>query len=68
MWGFIFGLAAGTAVLSNKPKVRRGLAVLLVAGEDAVACAGHTVRRVGTQIREDLEDIMAEARGPEDRY
>ena len=68
MWGFLFGLAAGTAALSNKPTVRRGLAVLLVAGEDAVACAGHTARRVTTQIREDLEDILAEARGHEDRY
>jgi len=66
MWGFLFGLASGTALLSNGPQVRRGLAVLLVAGEDAAAGAARLARRAAVQIREDLEDILAEARGPEE--
>ncbi len=67
MWGFLFGLGVGTALLSSGPQVCRRLAVLLVTGEDAAVCAARTARRVAVQIREDLEDIAAEARGPEGR-
>lgn len=65
MLGFILGLATGRA-LSNPSLVRHGLAVVLVAGEDAVACAARTAQRVSVQIREDIEDIIAEAQSSQE--
>ncbi len=67
MLGFLLGLTAGMTALSTRPQMRNGLSALLAAGEDAAVCAVHTARRVSAQIREDLEDIMAEAQSTEER-
>lgn len=67
MWGFFLGLAAGTVLSdANRSLARRGLEVLLVTGENAVVCGARMAHRVTVQIREDFEDIMAEARASED--
>ena len=67
MLGFLLGWTAGMTALSARPQLQKGLSVLLAASEDAAVCALHAARRVSAQIREDLEDILAEAQSTKER-
>ena len=62
MLSFLLGLTAVGAVLNNRQGVARGLATLLVKGQDVVVGVGREVQRLAEQTSEDLQDIVAEAR------
>jgi len=62
MFGFLLGLAAGTALVCNRSGVTRSIARLIVVGEDVVVTASVQAQRTAARLREDLEDVVAEAR------
>jgi hypothetical protein len=61
MVSFLIGWLAGSIALNNRTDVRRGLATVIVRSEDVLAAASQHASRVAAQLREDLEDIVAEA-------
>ena len=61
MLGFLLGCAAGTIVAFNGPRVRRLLAMMLIKGEDTAESVNHHAVRLAVQVKEDWEDIVAEA-------
>ena len=62
MLSFLLGLTAAGAVLNNRQGVARGLATLIVKGQDVAVAVGREVQRMAEQTSEDLQDIVAEAR------
>jgi len=62
MLSFLLGLTAAGAVLNNRQGVARGLATLIVKGQDVATAVGREVQRMAEQTTEDLQDIVAEAR------
>jgi hypothetical protein len=61
MFSFLIGLATGSALVLNGPKVRRSLAKAVLKGGNAAAAAGKQVQRVSTRVLEDFQDAFAEA-------
>ena len=61
MFSFLVGLATGSALLLNGPKVRRSLAKAVLTGGNAAATAGKHMQRVSTRVLEDFQDAFAEA-------
>ena len=62
MLSFLLGFTAAGAVLNNRQGVARGLATLIVKGQDVAVAVGREVQRMAEQTSEDLQDIVAEAR------
>lgn len=61
MFSFLIGLATGSALVLNGPKVRRSLAKAVLTGGNAAVTAGKHVQRVSTRVVEDFQDAFAEA-------
>ena len=61
MFSFLIGLATGSALVLNGPKVRRSIAKAVLTGGSAAATAGKHVQRVSTRVLEDFQDAFAEA-------
>jgi hypothetical protein len=61
MFSFLIGLATGSALVLNGPKVRRSLAKAVLTGGSAAATAGKHVQRVSARVLEDFQDAFAEA-------
>jgi hypothetical protein len=61
MMTFFLGWWAGSILMNNRSNVRHALAVALVKSEDAMVATTRHAYRVAAQVREDLEDIVAEA-------
>jgi hypothetical protein len=62
MFSFLFGLGVGTVCLLNRDATRRLLATVIAKGQDATQAAGREGLRWAATVREELEDIVAEAR------
>jgi hypothetical protein len=61
MFSFLIGLATGSALVLNGPKVRRSLAKAVLTGGSAAVTAGKHVQRVSARVVEDFQDAFAEA-------
>jgi ubiquinone biosynthesis protein UbiJ len=61
MFSFLVGLATGSALVLNGPKVRRSLAKAVLTGGNAAAAASKHVQRISTRVLEDFQDAFAEA-------
>ena len=60
--GFVAGAGFGAALVLNSRGVRRGLAKAVVKGGKAATTASRHVMRVSTEMMEDFQDALAEAR------
>jgi hypothetical protein len=63
---FLLGVGVGAACLLNRDATRRLLATLIVKGRDATEAAGKEGLRWAASVREELQDIVAEARALEE--
>jgi hypothetical protein len=61
MWGFLLGSLAGVLIRVNGPKVRHGIAVLIVKSEKCIGDIASGAQATATRLSEDWEDIKAEA-------
>jgi hypothetical protein len=64
---FVVGAGFGTALVFNSRGVRRGLAKAVVKGGKAATTASHHLMRVSSEMVEDFQDALAEARLEETR-
>jgi hypothetical protein len=60
--GFVAGAGFGAALIFNSRGVRRGLAKAVVKGGKAATTASRHVMRVSSEMVEDFQDALAEAR------
>lgn len=61
MFSFLLGLCAGSVCVLNPAGTRRLLATILVKGEKLVEATSQEGLRWASQVKEEVEDIVAEA-------
>jgi hypothetical protein len=60
--GFVAGAGVGAALILNSRGVKRGLAKAVVKGSKAATTASRRVMRASSEMLEDFQDALAEAR------
>jgi hypothetical protein len=63
---FVVGAGFGATLVFNGRGVRRGLAKAVVKGGKAATNASHHIMRVSSEMVEDFQDALAEARFEEE--
>ena len=62
MFSFLLGVGVGAVCLLNRDATRRLLATVIAKGQDAGQAAGRESLRWAASVKEELQDIVAEAR------
>jgi hypothetical protein len=62
VFSVLLGAGATALVMMNSRKVRQGLAIATVKGEEAAVAASRQIVRLSAEMAEDFQDDRAEAR------